>query len=364
MVFEDNQINRSFFYGTDNVTIYFTYFSEFNRPWEGAAYIEAVFITLIFVLSLIGNCFILGYVYKYRKARTVTNYFVCNLAVADVLYISSAPVVATVRITGSWNLGGGMCRVLNYGMFVCSVSMIWTMVAISIDRYLCINYPTSVTKRLGTVHVAVISVSIWLLSVCSFLPLTFYHHVQEIKLGHEKVRFCTLIWPSGDVQYSVLFTSLLLVFGYGLPVSVIGYNYFSIFKKFWSSKRAIATVSRQVSQSARGYKGRRKRDVRVVKTLVLLVVIFVFMWLPLVVVFSMIRDDIENKRNKVPSYGLTWALIITYLNPCINPFLYGFMNGTFVRTATPCCKGHIRSNEETTVTRFNHHDNQTSTANI
>jgi hypothetical protein len=128
---------------------------------------------------------------------------------------------------------------------------------------------------------------------------------------------------------------MLLVLGFGLPVVIISINYFCIFKKFLNSKRAIDTISQSASSSVT--QTRRKREHRVVTSLVLLVVIFVIMWLPVVIVFSMIREDIENGRNEMPSYGLTCALMIAYLNPCINPVLYGFMNAEFIRNIA-CCR--------------------------
>ena len=340
MVYGSSQINRSFFYGTDNRTIYFTYFSEFNRPWKGAAYVEAIIMIIICLVALSENIIILGFILKSKKARTVTNYFVCNLAVGDVLFVSSAPLIAYVRLTGTWHLGYGMCHVLNYWMFVCSNTMIWTMVAISIDRYICIVKGVSTLKRLSPVHIFMISASIWFIMACCFLPTVFFFHIQEINQGDTKITFCTLTWPSGRIHYSVLFTTLLLVLGFGLPVVIISINYYSIFRKFLKSKRAIAHA---VSSGGRNSQTRRKREYRVVMSLVLLVTIFVMMWLPVVVVFSMIREDIENGRNEMPSYGLIWALIIAYLNPCINPILYGFMNAEFFQNIA-CCR------------RFRHHN--------
>ncbi|XP_045191020.2 somatostatin receptor type 4-like [Mercenaria mercenaria] len=361
MVYGNSQINRSFFYDTDNCTVYFTYFSEFNRLWEGAAFIEAVVMSIIFLLSIFENGIIIGFIFNSRKSRTVTNFFVCNLAIGDILFVSSAPLVAYVRITGTWYLGDGMCHLLNYGMFVCSNTMIWTMVAISIDRYICIVIGIPTSRRLVPVHIVLICAGIWLTTSCCFLPTAFFFHLQDIHLDHGVITFCTLTWPSGHIHYSVLFTTMLLLLGFGLPVLIISLNYYRIFKKFWSSKRAIDTQN--VSGIQRCTRTRKRKEQRIVKTLILLVVIFVLMWLPIVIVFSMIREDIENERNEMPSYGLTWALIIAYLNPCVNPFLYGFMNEEFLRKLR-YCRQYRQSNEQTAVSRTNLREGQTSASNL
>lgn len=42
---------------------------------------------IVFVVGLIGNCFVIAVVYRSPRMRTVTNFFIVNLAVADVLVI-------------------------------------------------------------------------------------------------------------------------------------------------------------------------------------------------------------------------------------------------------------------------------------
>lgn len=42
---------------------------------------------LVFVVGLVGNCFVIAVVYRSPRMRTVTNFFIVNLAVADILVI-------------------------------------------------------------------------------------------------------------------------------------------------------------------------------------------------------------------------------------------------------------------------------------
>lgn len=42
---------------------------------------------LVFLVGLIGNCFVIAVVYRSPRMRTVTNFFIVNLAVADILVI-------------------------------------------------------------------------------------------------------------------------------------------------------------------------------------------------------------------------------------------------------------------------------------
>lgn len=42
---------------------------------------------LVFIVGLVGNCFVIAVVYRSPRMRTVTNFFIVNLAVADILVI-------------------------------------------------------------------------------------------------------------------------------------------------------------------------------------------------------------------------------------------------------------------------------------
>lgn len=42
---------------------------------------------IVFIVGLVGNCFVIAVVYRSPRMRTVTNFFIVNLAVADILVI-------------------------------------------------------------------------------------------------------------------------------------------------------------------------------------------------------------------------------------------------------------------------------------
>lgn len=43
--------------------------------------------TLVFVLGIVGNSFVVAVVFRSPRMRTVTNYFIVNLALADILVL-------------------------------------------------------------------------------------------------------------------------------------------------------------------------------------------------------------------------------------------------------------------------------------
>ncbi|WAR21694.1 NPY2R-like protein [Mya arenaria] len=322
-------------YGWGNISV-FTFFSEFNRSRPSSGYVEAGIITIVFVLSLIGNFVILAFMCKSKVSLTITNYFVCNLAVADIAFMMSSPFVAYVRITGTWRLGEGMCHFLNYWMFVCGIVIIWTMTAISIDRYACINLNMPTRKRLNPWHVGLICLCIWVVTSCLFLPLGLFFNIIDIRLETETIYICSLVWPKHKFRYSVLFTVVLFLVGFLLPISIITVNYIRIFRKFWASKRAVANSTNDAICHRR-LDIRSRRDLKIVKTLVLLVLVFIFMWLPLFIVSILIERDSSYFYNNISSSALLWTIVFAYSNSLVNPFMYGFINVEIHRTFRTCC---------------------------
>lgn len=70
---------------------------------------------IVFLLGLLGNVLVCVAVYRNHSMRTVTNYFIVNLAVADALVILFClPFSVVWDVTSTWWFGTAMCKfVLN-----------------------------------------------------------------------------------------------------------------------------------------------------------------------------------------------------------------------------------------------------------
>lgn len=70
---------------------------------------------VVFVVGLFGNCLVCVAVYRNRTMRTVTNYFIVNLAVADFLVILFClPPSVVWDVTSTWWFGTAMCKTVLY----------------------------------------------------------------------------------------------------------------------------------------------------------------------------------------------------------------------------------------------------------
>ncbi|NXY88258.1 GPR25 protein, partial [Alcedo cyanopectus] len=116
--------------------------------WEVFSWWEAFFTTvfiptfysLIFLLGLAGNLFVIALMAKRRGGRRMVDTFVLNLAVADVVFVCTLPFWAAAGARGNrWLLGEGLCKVSSYLIAVNRCSSILFLTALSLERYLVLG---------------------------------------------------------------------------------------------------------------------------------------------------------------------------------------------------------------------------------
>lgn len=105
----------------------------------------------IFIFALLGNGTVCYIVQATPRMRTVTNYFIANLAVGDILMsLFCVPFsFVSIFILKHWPFGAVLCYLVNYSQAVSVLVSAYTLVAISVDRYLAIMRPLRprITKK-------------------------------------------------------------------------------------------------------------------------------------------------------------------------------------------------------------------------
>ncbi|XP_012884085.1 PREDICTED: alpha-1B adrenergic receptor [Dipodomys ordii] len=125
------------------------------------------------LFAIVGNILVILSVACNRHLRTPTNYFIVNLAIADLLLSCSVlPFSAALEVLGYWVLGRVFCDIWAAVDVLCCTASILSLCAISIDRYIgvrySLQYPTLVTRRKAILAL----LSVWVLStVISIGPL-------------------------------------------------------------------------------------------------------------------------------------------------------------------------------------------------
>lgn len=260
--------------------------------------LSCTFVVLIMVLAIVGNVLVILAFKSFRRIRDVTNYFVASLAFTDILVaVVSMPVWLAYIVSGPpLFVSKPLLQRLWTGTdMMVSVASIWHLTCVSIDRYLCITGPLYYHVRMTTKRAIVILTAIWLYSiVVASLALKFWH------------------WE--------LYTLLMVVLNYAIPVVIILYAYLNIFK-------AARYQAKQIDLNVNG-KSRRFSltvELKAAKTLGVVIGTFIVCWSP----FFALNLSYYICHCAPPPLIVSVAKWMHYGNSMLNPLIYGLMNKDF-----------------------------------
>ncbi|XP_066488902.1 neuropeptide Y receptor type 2 [Tiliqua scincoides] len=276
----------------------------------------------IILLGLLGNSLVIHVVIKFKSMRTVTNFFIANLAVADLLVNTLClPFTLVYTLLGEWKLGPVLCHLVPYAQGLAVQVSIVTLTVIALDRHRCIVYhlESKISKRISFLIIGVA----WVGSALLASPLAIFREYFFLELNHNfKMVICAEAWPKeGHVNFGTVYSISMLLIQYVLPLVIISYAYIRIWCK----------LKNHVSPGA-GNDHYHQRRRKTTKMLVCVVVVFAVCWLPFHL-FQLV-SDIDSKVLHLQEYKLIYTLfhVIAMCSTFANPLLYGWMNNNY-RTA-------------------------------
>ncbi|ROI16539.1 Neuropeptide FF receptor 2 [Anabarilius grahami] len=299
----------------------------------------------IFLLCLMGNGLVCVIVLRNRHMRTVTNIFILNLAVSDLLVgIFCIPTTLVDNLITGWPFSNMICKLsgLVQGMSVCA--SVFTLVAIAVDRFRCIVYPF---KPKLTLFVAKVSIgTIWLLALTIMFPSVLMLTVEQEK-GHFMVHSdnhnrtyplysCYETWP--DPEMRKVYTTVLFVHIYVIPLVLIMLMYGRIGAKLYTT--AVLSSAEQHDIPSQEKCPASQRKIRVIKMLIVVALLFMLSWLPLwtlMLLTDYARLD-EDNLELLTSYVFPLSHWLAFSNSSINPIIYGYFNENFKRGFQAACQ--------------------------
>ncbi|KAI7801679.1 melanin-concentrating hormone receptor 1 [Triplophysa rosa] len=233
------------------------------------------------------------------KKKMVSDIYVLNLAIADLLFLLVMPFnIHQLVLDMQWVFGHFMCK----AVVVVDVSSQFTTVGIvtvlCIDRYVAIVHPTS-EKR--TIHWTIfIIIMVWVGSFLLSIPVMIYAKV--VSKQHMDMCMIYLDGPS-DMYWYTLYQSML---GFIVPLIIISTFYtLTLYHVFRSIKR----VKRKQSVWAK----------RATKTVLMVIALFLICWSPYHVI------QVINLSIKQPTttfvYVYNISICLSYSHSCINPLM-------------------------------------------
>ncbi|NP_001127742.1 neuropeptide receptor A7 [Bombyx mori] len=286
-----------------------------DNKWVQAMF--CVIYTIIFVLGLLGNILVCFVVIRNKAMQTVTNLFISNLALSDILLcIFAIPFTPLYTFRGTWSWGSLLCHIMPFAQG-CSVYIsTLTLMSIAIDRFFVIIYPFRPRMKIETCITVIIM--IWTFSITVTTPYAIFMTYYDFKFG----KFCEETWPSERLRR--IFGSVTSVMQFVLPFIVIAVCYICV--SFKLNDRAKAKAASKNSKKEELDKNRKRRTNQM---LIAMVTIFGLSWLPLNIIN--LCNDYYMYAIHLKYYFLIFfvAHVIAMSSTCYNPFIYAWMNENF-----------------------------------
>ncbi|XP_019614450.1 PREDICTED: neuropeptide FF receptor 1-like [Branchiostoma belcheri] len=287
------------------------------------AAVFTAFYVVIFVLGVTGNLLVCVVVIKDRSMRTVTNYFIVNLAVSDLLVmLICLPVTLVENLLTGWRFGQAMCKLYPVIQGATVGASLFTLVAIAADRYKAVLHATS--KKLSGCSTLCVVAVVWVLALAIMIPQGLVRRENWYYLTDgNNVVTCTEKWLN-EIYRKLYFGSLFMIC-YAIPLIVAIVLYVRIGYRIRKPRRSfhLSSSPQRARVSA--------RKVAVIKMLATVVVLFAVLWLPLQTVFMVLEfaTITEAQEYVIFVYVYPIAHWLTYLNSALNPVVYGYFNNNF-----------------------------------
>ncbi|EFN76143.1 orexin receptor type 2 [Harpegnathos saltator] len=289
--------------------------------------------SIVFVVGLIGNALVCMAVYRNHSMRTVTNYFIVNLAVADLLVLLIClPPSVLWDVTETWFLGLKLCKAVPYLQTVSVSVSVLTLTFISIDRWYAICFPLRFKSTTGRAKTAIII--IWLIALLFDIPELLVLHTVPSNSRVQTVLFTQCVW-SWSQESQTTFTIVKLILLYIGPLLFMSVAYWQIVRVLWRSDIPGHNLSTRVYHSNEiplsgggNPEGQLRSRRKAAKMLVAVVLTFAICFFP-VHLLSILRSTMALPSNQ---WTIAISLIahwLCYFNSAVNPVIYNFMSGKF-----------------------------------
>ncbi|XP_031148836.1 C-C chemokine receptor type 9 isoform X2 [Sander lucioperca] len=288
-----------------------------DRSWvrEFRGQYEPPLFWIIFILGAVGNLMVVWiYTTVRNRLKTMTDVYLLNLAVADLLFLCMLPFWA-VDATKGWDFGICLCKMVSAVYKINFFSSMLLLTCISVDRYIAIVQVTKAQnlKKKRLFYSKLACLIVWFVSILLALPEFIFAQVKEDKSGQS---FCALVyWSNVYNRTKILVLSLQICMGFFLPLLVMCFCYFVI----------IRTLLQ-----ARSFE--KHKALRVIFAVVF---VFVISQLPhnglLIMEATQAANTTITDCKTVIGFDVAGqvAKTLAFTHACLNPFLYVFIGVRF-----------------------------------
>ncbi|XP_062895229.1 adenosine receptor A3-like [Mobula hypostoma] len=273
----------------------------------------AVYITLevlIAVISVLGNVLVCWAVRINRALMGTTFFFIVSLAVADIA-VGILGIPLAIVISSGLHMHFYSCLLTSCILLVLTLSSIFSLLAIAVDRYLRVKIPTRyriiVTQKRAWIAVGICWLGSFLMGLTPVIGWNNRNSEEWRNSTHRKCHFLEVIRMDYLVYFYFFFGLLIpLVITFGLYAEV-----------FWIIRKQQSKIVTNATDSTKYY----RKELKLAISLIVVLSLFAICWLPIQIVncisyFSSKYIDLE-----IPT---SIGILLSHANSAVNPLIYAY----------------------------------------
>ncbi|XP_078383677.1 melatonin receptor type 1A-like [Oculina patagonica] len=283
--------------------------------------LEGSSLVVLNIFSLTGNILVCLSVYRNPRLRTSTNLYIIALAISDLLSaVFVMPPAETILFSGKWPFGETICQLHAFiSLFVIYVSPA-TMSLTAVNRYVRICRSSTTYKKIFSHRKSRLWLAfVWFFVACYIaVPRLANWQGFEFVPGYAQ---CSIkhLGEQGKLFHYIIVLTLFLV----VPLFATAFCYSKVFKTIRQHKMGVLP---SLSQRRRNEARITVQEIKLSRSLFIVVFAFMSCWVPLCVIVILRRffTTIYMPRNVE-----LMCMFFLYISNTINPVIYSGMNSAF-----------------------------------
>ncbi|XP_067163198.1 apelin receptor A-like [Apteryx mantelli] len=307
---------------------------EWQADWEASFSLLPALYMLVFVLGLSGNGLVLLTVWRGPRAkRRSADAYIGNLALADLAFVATLPLwAAYTALRFHWPFGAALCKLSSYLVLLNMFASAFCLGGLSAERYRAVARaappppPRAAPRRRPAAAAAAAAAlgplaALWAAAAAAALPALL---LREARRGPRNRTLCDLELGGAAGGAAARAAALSLgttALGFAAPLLLMAVCYC-----------CVGAAVRRHLRPRRAEAAARRRLLRLIAALV---AVFAGCWLPFHLLKSLfVLAAAGLLELPCALLGLIsrlhpYATCLAYLNSCLNPLLYAFLDGRF-----------------------------------
>ncbi|XP_004704054.1 C-C chemokine receptor type 2 [Echinops telfairi] len=284
-----------------------------------AAWLLPPLYSLVFISGFVGNMLVVLTLINCKKLKSMTDIFLFNLAVSDLLFLLTLPFWAHYATHG-WVFGESVCKILISLYHLGYYGGIFFILLLTMDRYLAIVHAVFALKARTVTSGVVTSGVTWVVILLASLPGIIFTRSRKEEL-HET---CETDYPYKWKTFQIIMRTILSLV---LPLLVMIVCYSGILKTLLRCRN-------------------EKRKHKAVRLIFAIMIIYFLFWAPYIIVLNLTTfQNFFGLENCISASRLDRAMQVTetlgMTHCCINPIVYAFIGEKFRRYISTFFRKHV-----------------------